>query len=219
MFEFLEGNKIAAEANDLEKISIAHINSERIEQSMLEFSADVFDIRETLSATMNSEDINQIMIEFSERKEIFVDVSDFEEMLSFPKNPDYRYTFMMPLDDSYFRVAPLSSCFTCGQRLFRQRMLRQLTGWMITCPQSSISLHFDIASIYQDAEMEMCSRGCTFRMVSVLGPELSFINCSVITFRHRVRPWQFWADSGFNPHECWHIFNRGSIWDRVPFWR
>ena len=196
-----------------------HINSEEIDSLMLELSEYVTDVKEVLSAFVNPEDINQIMLEFSEREEIFVEVANIEEMLSFPKNPDYRYTFIMPLEDSDYRIAPLSNCFRCGQRVTRFRMLRQLTAWAITCPASGTNT--DHASIFQDAEIEGCPPGCTFRIVSLFGPEINLVDCfaTEFTIRHRVRPWQFWMDFGFNPHECWHIFNRGSIWDRVPFWR
>jgi hypothetical protein len=201
---------------------IMQMDAAELDQTITEIAAGLTDTGLALSNDLGLEGRGQYFEDISERKEMFVAVSDMEEVLNYPLNPNYRYTFVLPLDDSNARNSLPSNCSRCGQRLNSSRLVRQMAGWAISCPGSI--QHNDQSSIYQDVVFTACPRGCTGGVTSIHGPELYFVNCSqsdpfLATGNYRVRVWQFWADSGFNPHECWHIFNRGSFWDSVPFWR
>lgn len=84
-------------------------------------------------------------------KEITVEVSSEEEFLNYPKNPNYKYTFLFPVDERTKAI-----CYNCGLPYLGLGTVReQSTTVTVGCPTNQLSP--DIFMTWNNWHAERCT--------------------------------------------------------------
>lgn len=84
-------------------------------------------------------------------KEVVVEVSSEEEFLNYPMNPDYKYTFLFPVD-----VKRRTICYNCGQPYLGLGTEReQSTTITVGCPGNQYAP--DIFYTWNNWNVERCT--------------------------------------------------------------